>query len=68
MKQIDKLIIITCLLLFAAKAKADIYNSMKTFNSALLCLDSRYVDTVNVDALTETAIKAMLKELDPHST
>ena len=68
MKQIDKLIIITCLMLCAANANADIYNSMKTFNSALLCLDSRYVDTVNVDALTETAIKAMLKELDPHST
>ncbi len=49
-------------------SKADIYNSMRTFNSALLCLDNRYVDTVNVDALTETAIKAMLKELDPHST
>ena len=68
MKQIYKLVIIVCLLLCAANAKADIYNSMKTFNSALLCLDSRYVDTVNVDALTETAIKAMLKELDPHST
>ena len=63
MKQIYKLVIIVCLLLCAANAKADIYNSMKTFNSALLCLDSRYVDTVNVDALTETAIKAMLKEL-----
>lgn len=48
--------------------KADIYTSMKTFNSALLCVENRYVDTVNIDALTETAIKSMLKELDPHST
>lgn len=68
MNRIEQLIIISCLVLVAATAKADIYNSMKTFNSALLCLDSRYVDTVNIDALTETAIKAMLKELDPHST
>jgi len=30
-------------------------------------LNSLYVDTVNQSALTETAIRAMIKELDPHS-
>jgi len=61
-------LLIFLLLSYVNNAKADIYNSMKTFNSALLCVENRYVDTVNVDALTESAIKAMLKELDPHST
>ena len=67
MKQLRYLFILF-LLLCAGEAKADLYNSMKTFNSALLSLENRYVDTVDVDALTEIAIKAMLKELDPHST
>ncbi|HEY9123888.1 MAG TPA: PDZ domain-containing protein, partial [Bacteroidales bacterium] len=30
-------------------------------------INSLYVDTVNQTALTETAIRAMVKELDPHS-
>lgn len=69
MKRHQQLILLICFMLSAfCTIKADIYSSMKTFNSALLCLDNRYVDTVNVDALTESAIKAMLKELDPHST
>lgn len=69
MKFIKHLLFLICLMLCNASAvKADIYNSMKTFNSVLLCVDNRYVDTVDTDALTETAIKAMLKELDPHST
>ncbi len=69
MKYIKHIFLLTGLMLCSfSSLKADIYNSMKTFNSALLSIDNRYVDTVNVDALTETAIKAMLKELDPHST
>ena len=51
-----------------SSVKADIYNSLKTLNSTLICIENRYVDTVNVDELTEVAIKAVLKELDPHST
>lgn len=49
-------------------AKADIYNDIKSINQLMLNLENRYVDTVNVDALTEIGIKAILKELDPHST
>lgn len=30
-------------------------------------LEGQYVEEVNLDSLTETAINAMLKELDPHS-
>lgn len=55
-------------LLHARLAHADIYSAAKTINGLMLNLDSRYVDTVNIDALTEIGIKAMLKELDPHST
>ena len=31
------------------------------------CIDYFYTDTVDIEGLTETAIKAALKELDPHS-
>ena len=49
-------------------ARADIYDDTKTFGRTLMALDALYVDTVNTQQLTETAIKAVLKELDPHST
>lgn len=42
--------------------------SDQKFASALQIIRFAYVDTVNEEALTEAAISAMLKELDPHST
>lgn len=47
---------------------ADIYTDARVLSSTLLNLQNRYVDTVDVDNLTEVAVRAMLKELDPHST
>lgn len=49
-------------------ARADIYDDTKAFGRTLMALDALYVDTINTQELTETAIKAVLKELDPHST
>ncbi len=37
------------------------------FHTLLYHLENAYVDSINSAELTETAIKAMLKELDPHS-
>jgi carboxyl-terminal processing protease len=37
------------------------------FSTALFYLQSAYVDTVNQEALTEHAIRGMLKKLDPHT-
>ncbi|MBR1631461.1 MAG: S41 family peptidase [Paludibacteraceae bacterium] len=34
---------------------------------ALAAIEARYVDPVNISELAETAIRSMLKELDPHS-
>lgn len=49
-------------------ARADVYGDVKSIGQLLLNLENRYVDTVNIDNLTEVGIKAILKELDPHST
>lgn len=42
-------------------------NAEQKFSSVLQIIDYAYVDTVNTNKLTEKAIIAMLKELDPHS-
>ncbi len=56
------------LMLVCGTLRADIYDDTKAFGRTLMALDALYVDTVNTEQLTETAIKAVLKELDPHST
>src|ERR1035437_8486017 len=38
------------------------------FGRTLSLIDAFYVDTVNLDMLTEKAIVEVLKNLDPHST
>lgn len=52
----------------ALNTKADVYNSIKSYSRAMMAFDALYVDTVDMDKLNEVAIKAVLKELDPHST
>lgn len=54
--------IITCL-----AAHADVYDNMRLIDKTLYCLENFYVDTVDTDKLSEVAIRAMLKELDPHT-
>lgn len=69
MNSIKQYILLTLgLLQGCLAAHADVYDDTKSFGRTLMALDALYVDTVNTRALTETAIKAMLKELDPHST
>jgi carboxyl-terminal processing protease len=56
------------LLVAGSELKAqDVQNSTMKFNRLLRLIDSYYVDTTNVDKLTENAIVEVLRQLDPHS-
>lgn len=43
------------------------YQSLKKLEDAFLVITQRYVEDVDVEALTENAIEGMLTNLDPHS-
>ena len=45
----------------------DVEQNMYKFGRLLRLIDTQYTDTTNIPALTEKAIVAMLRELDPHS-
>ena len=45
----------------------NIFSLVRKFNRVLNVTSRNYVEEVDADKLTETAIKAMLEELDPHS-
>jgi len=48
-------------------AQPNVQENALKFGRLLRLIDSYYVDTANVDDLTEKAIVKMLEELDPHS-
>lgn len=61
-------IIVLCTFLAGGSLQAqDVQSSMVKFGRMLRLIDSYYVDTTNVDRLTEEAIVSMLAKLDPHS-
>jgi len=62
------LIVLLILPAFTLKAQEDVQQSQMKFARLLRLVDGYYVDTVNVDKLTEDAIVHFLGELDPHST
>ncbi len=66
-KTVRLLLLLGCSFM-AQTALADVYNSIKSYSRAMMAFDALYVDTVDMDKLNEIAIKAVLKELDPHST
>ena len=43
----------------ALNAKADVYNSIKSYSRAMMAFDALYVDTVDMDKLNEVAIKCI---------
>ena len=47
-------------------AQKDNYTTKK-INKTIKLINSQYVDTVDMSHLVEVAVKAMIKELDPHS-
>ena len=50
------------------KNNSSVDNQMRKLIFAQGAITQLYVDTVNIQKLTEDAIQGMLKELDPHST
>ena len=64
------LILVICLVAPAIKVEAqdEVMVNMQKFGRLLRLIDGYYVDTANIDKLTEKAIIHMLSELDPHST
>lgn len=60
--------IIAVLWLSIGIANAEIRTAIQQLQQLLTAIEYLYVDTANVDKLSETAIRAILKELDPHST
>jgi carboxyl-terminal processing protease len=49
-------------------AQEAVYSNQNKFGRLLRLIDGYYVDSANVDDLTEKAIIHLLSELDPHST
>lgn len=45
----------------------DTFDSLKKLENAFLVINERYVQDVDSSVLTESAIKGMLRDLDPHS-
>jgi carboxyl-terminal processing protease len=68
-KTLNRIILVTLLILGSLSVSSQILNE-GTFKIAktLGLIDAFYVDTANLNALTEKAIIEILKNLDPHST
>jgi len=60
-------LLIALLTIQTASAQEDVQINALKFGRLLRLIDSYYVDTANVEKLTEKAIVSMLQELDPHS-
>ena len=52
---------------FNINAQQAVQQNQLKFGRLLRLIDSYYVDTTNIDLLTEKAIVNMLSDLDPHS-
>jgi carboxyl-terminal processing protease len=62
-------ILIVLLFLFTITARSQVLNEGTfKFGRTLSLIDAFYVDSANLDMLTEKAIVEVLKNLDPHST
>lgn len=51
----------------SAKAQGEVQTNALKFGRLLRLVDSYYVDTANIDKITEKAVVSLLQELDPHS-
>ncbi len=65
---IASLALVITMPLMAQRQKASrIDRSLTIYNDVMRQLDINYVDTLNYDDLTETAINAMLRKIDPYT-
>ena len=72
MKKLPTFLLIVLLLSAAAVAatrstKADISKNLEIFNAVYRALQTSYVDTIDADKSMQTAIAAMLDEIDPYT-
>ncbi len=59
--------LLCCTIMSATDSSPRVEKNLSIFNDVLRQVDMWYVDTLNYDALTETAITAMLKQIDPYT-
>ena len=57
-----------CVLALSAQTKEQENNAIRKLGIAQYAISHLYVDSVNMQKLTEGAITGMLSQLDPHST
>jgi carboxyl-terminal processing protease len=68
-KLLNKTMLAVALFLFSLTASSQVLNDGTfKFGRTLSLIEAFYVDSVNLDVLTEKAIVEVLKNLDPHST
>ena len=60
--------LLCCIFTCVSLVRADIRSSIQQMQQVLTAVHFLYVDSANVDNLSEKAVVAILKELDPHST
>lgn len=68
MKKILLIILLSvtiCIAMSAGNTRGDVSRNIKIFNNIFRELQAGYVDTFDVDAVTRTAIDAMLSQIDP---
>ena len=61
-------ILLSFFILLAVSASADYVVEISKLNMLLKSINYMYVDTVDIHSITESAIRDVLKDLDPHSS
>jgi len=64
------LVAVICLIgeeVFAQRHRKEVRKQARKYKQVLKKIDARYADTVNFEALTDTAITKIVSTLDPHS-
>ncbi len=68
MKRITILLTVVLLAMSAAAQLDSDMQRIRKLHMALSAIEALYVDSVNIDKVTEDAIRGMLEKLDPHSS
>ena len=67
MKRLFLLILSVAAMCFCVSAQNPVKRQIKKLNNIYSFINDNYVDKVDIEPLVEEAIRATLKELDPHS-
>ena len=66
-REVAMSVVLFGLLAFTTAQAQDVQGSMMKFGRLMQLVEDNYVDTINIDKLTEEAIVSVLSQLDPHS-